>query len=550
MKEHPRLDTQTVRRLHRLLDEGRFAVPKLQRAFVWNGRKAADLLDSIYRGMPIGSLTIWETSRKNRNLLRQTTRVLPPFQDHNGKVWFVLDGQQRLSVLYRIATGGIQQNAAHRPVDFDRVCFRVTDGDEDTRFQYRKPVPRQWVPLPAVLATSWRSKLKGLTDGQLNRVERCRTRVFSYRVPAIRVETEDLEEARELFLRINSLGTPLAAADRAFARASQFDLRELAEQAWEALPTHFQGLTYEVMLQTRALLDGINAVGEDAMRKVVEQWDRRIRKSQTSIATFTQTWARQQDATKRAIDLLQTRFRVLDDGLLPSQYMVCTLAIFFYNRPKQPSHTQLREIRKWFWATGLGQRYSGRGYLSHILKDAEFFRKLATGLKVNFAIEERIDPADLHRAQYGTRSSIASTFFCLLVGKRPRYLSNGQEMQTVDFASAANRKHLHHVFPRHELRRWKIPTARMNSVMNLCFMSGEENSRVGSVRPSFYLLDYRDRRGFARIMDSHLIPHGSGAGVWNAQVDRGYPAFLKERAALVCNEFERAAGGYRLFRRD
>jgi len=286
------------------------------------------------------------------------------------------------------------------------------------------------------------------------------------------------------------------------------------------------------------------------MQKVVDQWDRRIRTGATTSAAFTQTWKGQQKAVQRALDLLKTHFSVLDGGLLPSQYLVCTLAVFFYHRPKQPTPAQFREIRKWFWATGLGQRYSGRGYLSHILKDAEFFRRLAAGSSVKFAIEERIDPADLSRAQYGTRSSIASTFFCLLIAKRPRYLSNGQEMQTAEFASAANRKHLHHVFPRHELRRWKIPTARMNSVMNLCFMSGEENSRVGSVRPAFYLLDYRDRRGFARVMESHLLPHGRGAGVWNPQVNRGYPAFLKERAALVCKEFERAAGGYRLFRRD
>ncbi len=43
-----------VGRLYNYLDGGKFAVPKLQRAFVWNGNKAAKLLDSIYRGMPIG----------------------------------------------------------------------------------------------------------------------------------------------------------------------------------------------------------------------------------------------------------------------------------------------------------------------------------------------------------------------------------------------------------------------------------------------------------------------------------------------------------------
>src|SRR5829696_4952043 len=94
-------ETITIEDLFSELCEGRFAVPKLQRAFVWNGVKATKLLDSVYRGMPIGALTIWDTSKKNRTLLRRSLEVLPNFKDHNSRVWFVLDGQQRLSVLYR-----------------------------------------------------------------------------------------------------------------------------------------------------------------------------------------------------------------------------------------------------------------------------------------------------------------------------------------------------------------------------------------------------------------------------------------------------------------
>src|SRR6266550_2325962 len=100
MNSKPVFRSIEVKDLRRQLDEGRFAVPKLQRAFVWNGRKAAMLLDSIYRAMPIGSLTIWDTSKRNKNLLRHTLHILPQFKGHK-RVWFVLDGQQRLSVLYR-----------------------------------------------------------------------------------------------------------------------------------------------------------------------------------------------------------------------------------------------------------------------------------------------------------------------------------------------------------------------------------------------------------------------------------------------------------------
>jgi uncharacterized protein with ParB-like and HNH nuclease domain len=131
----------SIKKLRNLLDEGRFAVPRLQRAFVWDGKKAANLLDSAYRGMPIGTLTVWDTSKKNKNLLRHTTKILPPFQDGNKRVWFVLDGQQRLSVLHQVFIGGTRENAFHNVVDFDRVVFRVTEESDAPRFQYRRPVP-------------------------------------------------------------------------------------------------------------------------------------------------------------------------------------------------------------------------------------------------------------------------------------------------------------------------------------------------------------------------------------------------------------------------
>ena len=97
----PRYDLMTVRDLRRQLEYRVFAVPKVQREFVWNGARAAKLLDSIYRGMPIGSILIWETGRVNFDLLRRSLNVLPPFDAQNKVIRYLIHGQQRLSVLYQ-----------------------------------------------------------------------------------------------------------------------------------------------------------------------------------------------------------------------------------------------------------------------------------------------------------------------------------------------------------------------------------------------------------------------------------------------------------------
>jgi uncharacterized protein with ParB-like and HNH nuclease domain len=44
----------SLHRLKRLFERRIFAVPELQREFVWNARKTCALLDSLYNGYPIG----------------------------------------------------------------------------------------------------------------------------------------------------------------------------------------------------------------------------------------------------------------------------------------------------------------------------------------------------------------------------------------------------------------------------------------------------------------------------------------------------------------
>jgi hypothetical protein len=545
----PKFYSSNTKQLYTQLSEGKFAVPRLQRAFVWNGRKAAMLLDSMYRGMPIGSLTIWDTSNKNKNLLRHTLHILPQFKDHK-RVWFVLDGQQRLSVLYRVFERGEADSAGRETLDFNRIVFRVTEGSDQPRFQYRKPVAGEWISVRSLLASNWRSRTRELTPGQLNRAELCRNLLRRYKVPLVRVTTEDLEEARELFIRINSLGTPLGAADRAFARASRFDLRELANQTWQRLPVSFKGLRNEQLLQTRALLDDVGDVGERAFELVTKKWDQKIERDPSALKHFTKLWDRQNKAIFRAIDCLRKEFSVLDEGLLPSQNMVSTLAVFFYHHAALPSTRQLNEIRKWFWATGVGQRYSGRGFRDNIQRDAKFFEDLARGGKnARFRFEDKVDPVDLQRATYGGRSSIADALYCLLISQKPAYLKNGGPMLLEEFASPANRKHKHHIFPRALLARQNISHARANSVVNLCFICGEENSLFGSKKPFKYLEEFQRKRYFARVMKSHLLPFDRRSGLWDRSVAHGYRSFLKARTRLLCRSFEKAAG-IKLFRAD
>lgn len=134
------IQKQSIQALFRHIDSGRFAVPKLQREFVWDGRKAAKLFDSIYFGMPIGIPLIWRAKRSQKLFLRQRYHVLPAFNHANREVWFLVDGQQRLSSLYNVKEANTITNARGHSVNFERVVLTLDPEDGEERIRYRKPV--------------------------------------------------------------------------------------------------------------------------------------------------------------------------------------------------------------------------------------------------------------------------------------------------------------------------------------------------------------------------------------------------------------------------
>lgn len=73
---------------------GEIAIPEIQRPFVWDAIKVRNLLDSLYRGYPIGYLIDWRipTVRLKDGTSAAGKRIL-------------IDGQQRVTALMAALLG-------------------------------------------------------------------------------------------------------------------------------------------------------------------------------------------------------------------------------------------------------------------------------------------------------------------------------------------------------------------------------------------------------------------------------------------------------------
>jgi hypothetical protein len=287
---------------------------------------------------------------------------------------------------------------------------------------------------------------------------------------------------------------------------------------------------------------------------MARRWSKRIDKSDAEKAEFRKLWDRYQKAFLSAVDYLHHRFPVHDESFLPSASanMLATLAVFFYHHPGQPNSYQAAEIRKWFWATGVAQRYSGRGYHQNIAADAGLFESLAQGKRNHFAFRDLLDPvSDIQLVEYASRASRTRAFFCLLASCKPQYLENGEPIPVNGgVASHANRKQRHHIFPQAQMKN-RFPARTYNSLCNICYLVSKENQSIGMRLPRSYLADHRDngRGRFRRVMKSHLIPVGDDSGVWERGIIKAFKQFRAQRLKLICSQFEKRAG-IKLFKRS
>jgi hypothetical protein len=544
-----------IKSLHRLLQDRRFAIPKLQRNFVWDAGRAAKLLDSIYYQMPIGSLFLWEMDRKSAHLIRQATGVLPAFNDKNKRIWFVIDGQQRLSVIYQAFKAEVHENDAGRDIDFGRLCFVVhVDREQENppRIVYRKPVDGEVIPIRDILATDWRRRMPNQAKSFLARIRNCRARFLSYPVPIVKVGSATLDEIGDVFIRVNAQGMRITSADRAIALMGALDVRAMAQELRQKIRENVFALNgIDPILRGFSLITEKPQLDGDPpkLEAMARRWSRRIEQDRNELAQFRKQWDKYQHAFFSAVDYLHHRFPVYDESYLPSVNMLATLAVFFFHHPGQPNARQAAEIRKWFWVTGLAKRYSGAGYHSNINADAKFFKSLAGGARARFARRDLLDPSDIKGEEYQSGSARTRAFFCLLASGQPRYLENGEPVPLdKSVISYANSKHRHHVFPQPQLRDHFSPRA-YNKLCNICFLVSYDNLRIGMRVPRKYLNEYRElgRVRFQQVMRSHLIPVGHDSGVWGRGLVAGFKEFRQQRLKLICAAFEKAAG-MKLFR--
>src|SRR3954469_4945287 len=91
----------SVEELVNMIERGELRLPEMQRRYVWKSTRVRDLLDSLYRGYPSGTILLWET---DEDVPLQTFSIAQSVNPYKSTK-LLLDGQQRLTSLSAVIRG-------------------------------------------------------------------------------------------------------------------------------------------------------------------------------------------------------------------------------------------------------------------------------------------------------------------------------------------------------------------------------------------------------------------------------------------------------------
>lgn len=360
-------DTPVLPRLSELLQEvrdGTIQIPEFQRGYVWSDDDRLRLMDSIWQGIPIGSLLVWRT--KSDKGIRVTTKIgpcqLPEATEGNIRNYLV-DGLQRVTTLYAALmplSDDVERDAEGRrwPIYFDLD----PKPDQDLRFCLRhghQDVPSTWMPLSFLLDDDlffkFRTELAETgRKNLLSEARRLESRFRDYVIPVVPLVSDDQELVTEAFARVNTHGQDLDEGDMVHARtlgigdAFSFN-KELATVIEQLSSFGWSGVERKILIAAlKAIwnLDLYKSGAKGLQRKLLgSEKDRDLLRSLPGLF-------------EPVAEVLRT-FGVYGPGSLPYAYQLVALMRAVHRIGGDSLKGAAEILRQWFFWTTYNEHFTG-----------------------------------------------------------------------------------------------------------------------------------------------------------------------------------------------
>ncbi len=556
----PKIDT-TVGSLVAMIKDGELRLPEMQRRYVWPATRVRDLLDSLYRGYPSGTILVWETDREMPSRDLAVEQGASPFKGHK----LLLDGQQRLTSLSAIVRGtSVSVRGRKRPID---ILFNLdhpegppvevleveddaagedneTEADEEEsgpniqeRLKLRTFVVAgsrslsadlRWVKVSDIFSEdkSDAQVLKGLVnsfddplfDKYSKRLQAVRKiRDYPYVMHVLDKELS-YEEVAEIFVRVNSLGIKLRGSDLALAQITSRwqDSLKLFEQFQEECEEKW--FTLDLGLLVRALV--VFTTGQSRFKTVGTIPVQRLKVG----------WEEAKKGIRFAVSFLRANAGIEDESLLSSPLFVIAVGFYAMHQNYQLTPSNEAELRRWLYIANARGHYSGSSETT-LDVDLNVISKGGTPGELLELLKQQLGRFDILANDFkgrGQRSALFSTAYLALKARGAKDWRTRLGLSLTHQGRFHFIEH-HHIFPKAVLRKAGYSKSEINEIANMAFVSGGTNRSIGSKPPGEYLLSILDEQG-ENALALHCVPPDQS--LWSVDA---YPQFLEYRRAALAS---------------
>jgi len=348
-----------VRRLFHYLEDfekGIIRIPAFQRDFIWDNKKKIELFDSIKKGYPIGSILFWrpeENSIHNSDKFEAKNIGSYELKDRVNDYFYILDGFQRLSTLYGCLINpsktSLKRNDQEWHKEFNIIYNLENDQFEHSTKNNVNDLEVFKIPLYKLVdgkeffEFQRRLIIQNISDEKvedyLKKYENLSSIIIDYSIPSIDMIGGSIDEAIDIFSRVNSTGAAISEDWKLSAKTytSDFRLGTLINDTLITLK-HFN--FYSKKSNNSALRELIFRCIQSSFGDLYLDTKKTDVRALTEKANFAETVKKTSSSAIKAAEFLYQELLVVEYQLLPANLQFIFLVEFF-NHIDSPSDKQI-----------------------------------------------------------------------------------------------------------------------------------------------------------------------------------------------------------------
>lgn len=512
------------------ITSGIIAIPEIQRPFVWDSTKVRDLIDSLYKGYPVGYIITW----KNHSV------KLKDGKSSEGKQ-IIIDGQQRITALTASLLGKEVLDSQYK-----KKNIRISFNPRTEEFATKTPATEksdEWITDIAEFMQPGKINIwefvnnySSKFDIDANEVNKRINRLLSINNMSIGCidlgSSLDINEVTEIFVRINSKGQSLSQADFAMSKISVNekyhgnDIRKVIDyfchlsqtpQDYENIKNSDIDFTnksfftkiswvkdntqtiykpdYTDVLKVaftykfkRGKLEDLVSLLSGRDFETREYKDEIIEKSFNTLESGVLEFINQTNF-ERYIMILQSA-GIIDDSLVRSQNVLNFGYILYLLLIERKIQNIQKLVSRWVIMSILTQRYSSS-------PESQFdvdIRRLSETSDIERYIKEEEERQlsenywDNNLVENFNTSVSSSPYWKTFVIAQCKLHNRGFLSEQIDVYSLIDQRgDVHHIFPKDYLKKKGYDSRGYNQIANFAMLQQEVNIAISNMSPNEYL---------------------------------------------------------------